>query len=260
MCSTAHQKLLLCIHTLAEPAGTATLNGTEMTVGMIQQAKGVPRLQVIERQFLTGMIVGVVVTQQLINLRSDSMAEGDTVGIAYQKCLNICRKYIEIPEQLHPIGLLPFMSVRLDSSAIGQVGVVVSHLVEHHHKEMIGVEVAVDAILVVLMTRLRPAIVAQLAATLRGDMQEDMIAAEIVEDRLHRCLGKIAGKDLPVLSRYILFHNRPGTERKPLSATAAARKWGSRNGGACGAWACVPLWGCNRQRPRARMPPTPKRA
>lgn len=117
------------------------------------------------------------------------------------------------------------------------------HFVEQYQQEVVGVEVAVDAYLVVRPLWLWPAVVAQLGVPLACDVQVHLVFIHKVENGIHRARWQIYAKCFFIQVNIGLFHRL-----KEWGQGRTGQRWGSRNGGVCGAWACGHPCRCRPQR------------
>ena len=77
---------------------------------------------------------------------------------------------------------------------------------QQHQEEMVGIEVPVNAYLVVLPTALGPAVVAQFGVPLARDMEVYLVLCHEVEEGVHGFGGDVFGKSFFEIVNIGLFH------------------------------------------------------
>ena len=187
-------------HVAAEPAGTAAFDTFEEDVGLALQSEADAGLQAVEGDMLLGTVVGVVVAQQFFYLSHQVAVEGHASYQTTQQRLYFGREEGGVADEKLGIFGLPFVAVGLHV-AVFQMGLKVGGFVEKHPQEEIGVQVAVDAYLMVIMVLLGPSVVAQFGTALTGDMEVHTMAVQVVIDRSD-CLGR---KVIPQNATVFLF-------------------------------------------------------
>ena len=90
--------------------------------------------------------------------------------------------------------MLPFVTMWPYAAAEMQEGVQMSHLVQQNHKEHVRVQVAVDADSMVVVRRVRPVVVAQLGASLPGDMKVNSVGIQIAVHLLYCTRRQVASE------------------------------------------------------------------
>ena len=226
----------------AYPSGAAFLEGLEVVFGTGCYVEACARGEVVKGNVLRGGVVGVVVPELCIDLLFDGAAEGDAGGVVAQQDGNIAGEDVEVLVYSPGIVGLPFVAVGLDVGFVLQPGVEVGHFVQQHQEEMVGIEVSVNAYLVVLPTALGPAVVAQFGVPLACDMEVYLVLGHEVEEGVDGFCGDVFGKSFFEIVNIGLFHFLLWR-----AAVLCRQRWGSRNGGVCGAWACARPCRCMRQ-------------
>ena len=212
------------------------------------------RHKVVEGDVCGRVVVLVIVVQLRVKLFLQGAAQRYALGVGRQQGVQLGRKAVAVLHKQTCVGRLPFMPVGLHGGAVLQKGVEVSHLVQHDLQKVVAIQVAVDADFVVAMLVLRPAVVAQFGEPLTCDVEVYLVLRQKVEQRFHCRRGNILAERPFEVVNIGLFHLRQG-RGGALREEWRGRRWGSRNGGVCGAWACERP--CRCMRPTAL--PAPRR-
>ena len=127
------------VEVAAEPAGAAAFEGFESLLRILFQRETGAGLQVVEGQgSVVGVVVGIVVVQQTLNLLGDRMGEWDASGIFFEKDLKVGRKEVGMGDNHLAVFLLPLMTMRLDGMVF-QVGLKMGRLVKEDPEKEIRV-------------------------------------------------------------------------------------------------------------------------
>jgi len=184
----------------AQPARATALLGLEEQRGLGAQAEAHAGLQPVEGQGRgLGRVARLEAPQGLLGLAAGGTFHGHPTRKTRHQGLHLLGEERKMLAQQTAVLPLPLVAVGLHGVAVAQMRLQVRRLVEEDPQETVRSQVAVDGNLVERMVaaarRLRPAVVAELRATLSRDMEMHLVKVQIAIHPVHRPGRQVVGQN-----------------------------------------------------------------